>query len=249
MRDQIRRIGFYISDYSGDSSGFTAADFDGLVASGQVEVEGGPERPTTIDLSILREPEREPEDEESDREGLAESQSLRRAHEPNAQPRDSTARSFTLTWLRDRGFEGFIPFRDLIERILDVPPDAGIYVVVHGFSSAPEFLPESVGGHFKGRNPTVPVDALAAKWVEHAETVYIGKANQLRRRLREYALYGQGRPIGHQGGRYIWQLPTSAELLVGWKATPDNDPRQAELDLLAEFVDEFGLPPFANLAK
>ena len=54
IRGRIRAIEFYISDWSDDSSGFTAADFDSLLASGRVKVE----RPTSplssdIDLSIL----------------------------------------------------------------------------------------------------------------------------------------------------------------------------------------------------
>lgn len=61
LRNEIREIGFYISDWSSESAGFTATDFDALVSSGQIEVQGGPDRPTTVDLSILNEPDDEEE--------------------------------------------------------------------------------------------------------------------------------------------------------------------------------------------
>jgi hypothetical protein len=48
--------------------------------------------------------------------------------------------------------------------------------------------------------------ALIANWVDGAEVVYIGKADQLKRRLTQFADFGGGKPIGHWGGRLIWQL-------------------------------------------
>jgi hypothetical protein len=38
LRDEIRRIGFYISDWERDASGFTVSDFDDLVAHGLVRI-------------------------------------------------------------------------------------------------------------------------------------------------------------------------------------------------------------------
>lgn len=42
LRDQLQRIGFYISDYAAGSVGFTRTDFDELVNSGRVVVAGQP---------------------------------------------------------------------------------------------------------------------------------------------------------------------------------------------------------------
>ena len=42
LRAQIRRIGFYISDYATDQAGFTASDVDRLIARGAIGIEDGP---------------------------------------------------------------------------------------------------------------------------------------------------------------------------------------------------------------
>lgn len=38
IRNQIRKIGFYYSDFSSDKHGYTTADLDSLIASGQIRV-------------------------------------------------------------------------------------------------------------------------------------------------------------------------------------------------------------------
>jgi len=117
-----------------------------------------------------------------------------------------------------------------------------------------EFLTVGTGGHFKGKNPNVPISVLKANWVEDTLVVYIGKAGKdgssatLQSRLRQYFGFGQGRDIGHWGGRLIWQLKNSADLVVCWKALPANDPRTVEADLIQQFVAKFSKRPFANLA-
>jgi hypothetical protein len=90
------------------------------------------------------------------------------------------------------------------------------------------------------------LDALVSNWVPGAEVVYIGKADQLRRRLVQFADFGAGRPVGHWGGRLIWQLADVAALQVAWKATPDCLPIAAEADLISKFRKACGKPPFAN---
>src|SRR3954452_11709052 len=42
LRDQLRAIGFYISDFAGGPGGFTASDFDDLVRGGRIKIDGGP---------------------------------------------------------------------------------------------------------------------------------------------------------------------------------------------------------------
>jgi len=76
--------------------------------------------------------------------------------------------------------------------------------------------------------------------------VYIGKATRPPRRLRQFRDFGAGKPVGHWGGRLIWQLADADELVVAWKITASEDPLEAERSLLGRFRGEYGSLPFAN---
>ncbi|HEX5243544.1 MAG TPA: hypothetical protein VFW23_09820, partial [Tepidisphaeraceae bacterium] len=65
---------------------------------------------------------------------------------------------------------------------------------------------------------------------------------------KQYLDFGDGRPIGHWGGRYTWHLTNSENLVVCWKLTPGSVPREVEQRMIREFVSTFGVLPFANLA-
>jgi hypothetical protein len=80
-----------------------------------------------------------------------------------------------------------------------VPNEGGVYLVLVP-SGDVAITPTSCGGWFKQKDPTVAVEFLRSRVVEGAPVLYIGKANNLRRRLREYADFGAGKPIGHWGG-------------------------------------------------
>lgn len=148
-----------------------------------------------------------------------------------------------------RGFNGLVPFSAIPGT--EIPSTGGIYVVVRAADPAPVFRPTSTAGWRKQRDPAVGVEKLAAKWVDGAEIVYIGKADTgaanvhgLRGRLVQYARHGLG-GTSHHGGRYIWQLKDHANLVVGWQCSAQ--PRTAEQALLAEFEALYGALPFANL--
>jgi hypothetical protein len=148
---------------------------------------------------------------------------------------------FDRTDLQARGFRGSLSFHELRRGGLDLVPDIpGTYVVICGDSDPPAFLDSSVGGHFKAKDPAVPVSTLEAKWIPGCSTLYIGKANRLRRRLKQFADFRVGRPVGHWGGRYIWQLSDSGKLLVAWLACQsDQTAREAESGLMSEFTESF----------
>jgi|ERR1019366_685900 hypothetical protein len=104
----------------------------------------------------------------------------------------------TIDAIRQSGFEGFVTILALQKsRCCEVPTKPGVYLILRSNTAPPDFLSESVGGHFKGKNPTVAVGELERKWVEDAVVLNIGKAGRpgnatLRSRLTQYMQFGQG---------------------------------------------------------
>lgn len=160
-----------------------------------------------------------------------------------------------VTDLDKNGFKGFISISALQElNCCNVPNIPGIYLVLRADNTVPEFCPENPGFHFKGRNPSVEIDTLRRKWVDDAPVLYIGKAGgsnsrTLSVRVREYMDFGLGKRSGrHWGGRYIWQMRNSCDLLVCWMETAPNIlPREIESALIHNFKDLYNRLPFANL--
>jgi hypothetical protein len=145
------------------------------------------------------------------------------------------------------GFGDFENLRALKRGCSHLPASPGVYVVVADPSAVHGFLGRSVGGRFKGQDGTVTIDSLVRKWCDDADILYIGRAKNIRRRLDQFARYARGEPVGHRGGRYLWQLSEHDQLRVGWRL--EADPVQAERELLDEFEAEFGRLPFANLVR
>jgi hypothetical protein len=158
--------------------------------------------------------------------------------------------SFTRGALSAEGFTGFVTFDELRAQLAEVPAERGVYIVLREGGKPVAFLEANPGGRFKGRDPTVSATVLQSKWIEDGDVVYIGKGDNIRRRLRQYADFGTGKPIGHWGGRYIWQLADSTELLVAWKTCGSEETAaMMESRLLRQFKSERGgRLPFANIA-
>jgi len=158
--------------------------------------------------------------------------------------------------LRGHGFEGFVKISYLKANGCDViPKEKGVYIVAKEDSEAIDYLERSIGGHFKGKDPTVSISELKANWVDGAYVIYIGKAGgaesnaTLLSRIDQLIEFGKGKDIGHSGGRYIWQLKDADELVLAWKRLPSNDPEQEETELIRDFRNQYGKRPFANLQK
>jgi hypothetical protein len=158
--------------------------------------------------------------------------------------------SFRRAALEAIGFAGWKTWGQLrADDLALVPRGPAVYVVYRADLGEPEFLASNPGGRFKEQDPMIAVDVLQAKWVPGAEVVYIGKADDAGRRLKQFARFGAGEPVGHWGGRYIWQLADSDELLVGWHAISwEERARDYEKRLLTRFSElHRGARPFANL--
>jgi hypothetical protein len=134
-------------------------------------------------------------------------------------------------------------------------PDArpGVYAVVYPFETEPVFLPEGTGGRFKGRDPNVPTAEFDGRWVSQSRLLYFGKAGapgesgQLHDRITLLSRFGNGVKASHWGGRLLWQIDRSADLMVRWRPTPDEFPRRVEQRLIRAFVSRYCTLPFANL--
>jgi hypothetical protein len=155
---------------------------------------------------------------------------------------------FTKSDLTRAGFEGFGAVGLLrATRCRDLPAMPGVYCVLRSGSSVPAFLAVTTGGRFKGRDTTLPVELLTPRWIAGSAVVYIGKASSLRTRVRQLVDYGGGKPVGHQGGYPLWQLPDSDALSVAWLACDDFT--AVENHLLTSFAATHrGRLPYANTA-
>lgn len=150
-------------------------------------------------------------------------------------------------------FSALVSIKKLQEsNCAEVPSAKGVYLVIGEKFERPEFLKKSEGGWFKGKNPSCPIKFLEEKWVKSAKVLYVGKASSqkgLKQRLRQYLQFGQGRRVGHRGGRLIWQLKNNKQLFICWQEVGRADPRHIESNLIRAFTNVYGVRPFANLIK
>ncbi len=151
--------------------------------------------------------------------------------------------------LKELGFRGFVSVERLRSRHDDVPNAPGVYLVVTVSLSAPAFLKVGSGGHFKQRNPNEPIERLKREWVKGAVILYVGCTSRpLRDRIGEMLLFGQGRAIGHWGGRLVWQIDQPERLVLCWKQITNKGVEQVKSDLIQDFKEAYGgKRPFANL--
>jgi len=151
------------------------------------------------------------------------------------------------------GFKGFVSIKDLNKDSSVIPNNKGVYLVLYLNKRAPEYLPKGTGGFFKRKNPNVGISKLTDKWVKDTVVVYIGKAGSekgsatLQSRLKQYLQFGQGKDIGHYGGRYLWQIKNSQNLVICWKPIKTGNPATIESDLIRQFIKQYEKFPFANL--
>lgn len=240
IRDAMRRIGFYGQADWGNQD-CQLEDLDGLIRSGQITVTGATAPRPAGGCT-------QPGGREQEASKVAQT-------DEEAEGLDCPDLDFkSIDNLRRNGFSGFVSVAALRQDLTQIPDIRGVYMVVRKIGSRPQFRATGSGGHYKGTDPNVPIEKLRMNWVEETCVLYIGKAGDehsqatLRSRLRQYLQFGAGKPRGHKGGRYIWQLEDAEDLLFCWKPLPSGNPPKEETALLAAFKCQYeGRLPFANL--
>ena len=149
--------------------------------------------------------------------------------------------------LKLAGFIGFKTIKELELNNSIIPIENGVYLVLNINKKKVEFQEIGSGGFFKGIDPNVSISILEENWVDNTIVLYIGKANSLKKRLIQYIQFGNGRNVGHYGGRYIWQIRNCKTLVVCWKILKNDNPKSIESDLIKEYKRIYIKRPFANL--
>lgn len=150
--------------------------------------------------------------------------------------------------LEEMGFKGFVKVKDLRGNFESIPKCSGVYMVLNPNMEKLSFLETGTGGFFKGKNPNVGISVLNDKWIDNTIVIYIGQTgNTLRRRIRDYIKFGQNKPVGHWGGRYIWQIKDAENLIFCWMKVDNTAPSIIEEQLLQDFKNKYSYLPFANL--
>lgn len=149
--------------------------------------------------------------------------------------------------IKEMNFFGFKKIEDLFQNPFNIPNERGVYMVLYLINKKPKFVEKGVGGFFKGKNPNQSIEELNNNWVENSIVIYIGQAGGIRngkwsnatlsKRICTYLEFGQGKDIGHYGGRLIWQIQNYQELVLCWKTLPNKnkDPKEYEKELINEF--------------
>lgn len=157
------------------------------------------------------------------------------------------------------GFAGFIRLKEIDNDFCIFPDYKGLYIIYIEENSNASFCNPGTGGFFKGKNPNVTINELNEKWVEDTNILYIGRAggtakngrvykSTLKQRIMQYIKFGRGQNIGHWGGRYIWQIKESDDLMIAYRVLDEENPVIKEQELIDEFKSHHnGRLPFANL--
>jgi hypothetical protein len=131
----------------------------------------------------------------------------------------------------------------------EIPTKPGNYIVVRRAKGDPKFKAHSEAGRFKGKDPTVSVSELVSQWVSGAQVLYVGQTGNLSKRIRQLCDFAAGKPVGHWGGRILWQVHGSEAFELWWQVDLAKDPESTKRRLLRSFVDAHGRLPFANLRE
>lgn len=137
-----------------------------------------------------------------------------------------------------------------IDALKDIPDSPGVYKVIvpeqFGTIDSKDFEQPTFAG---GEEP-LDLDAVRKKYdgVKGTSVLYIGKASNLRRRIRQFINYGNGNAKNHRGGRFIFAIKDWGNLELEIKVCKSKEKAaERESELINEFKDEHDQKlPFAN---
>lgn len=111
------------------------------------------------------------------------------------------------------------------------------------------FLQKNGGGDMKVyQDSCYSLSYLQEQYVNGTCILYIGKSTNMRRRLRSYMRFGQGKRASHGGGRAIWQMTDVDDFVICWAETLENS-RMVEWRMIQAFkLSHEGKRPFANMS-
>ena len=160
----------------------------------------------------------------------------------------------SVSGLQKLDFAGFVSVKTLRTKAHLIPSEPGVYLILRDSDSPPKFLSVGTGGNFKNRDPNVSVTRLKNEWVPDSIIVYVGKAggvgvkSNLKIRIKQLIKFGEGKKAPHWGGRFVWQLCDSEQLLLCWKVARESQPKEIEKMIIGKFKRSYGgKRPFANL--
>ena len=140
----------------------------------------------------------------------------------------------------------------------EIPNTSGVYFVFMPANFELIILPKTTGFELtsKRKPASYEIGELEVKAKHYGQfgrytshLLYIGKANNLPRRIEQYVGYRYSVPnlFPHDGGRAIWQLRNSEKLIVRYiECLEGEDCRKVEHALLETYKNKYGVYPFAN---
>ena len=133
----------------------------------------------------------------------------------------------------------------------DLPAIPGVYAVLMPRWSTSSFVNNAGrASHAEPTDSNVLHDKrdriLAAG---STDILYIGKASNLRHRVRQLARFGVGRAGNHKGGEWLWQLEGIDEAQVKMWCCQRGRPETLERELLDRFRADHGDWPLANRTR
>lgn len=130
----------------------------------------------------------------------------------------------------------------------DIDKEPGIYIVYWPEPTPVEF--QHHAGEARYVMPTAVGD-LKTKWQricaqKPTDILYIGKAVDIRKRVRVLARFGVGKSSKHRGGEWLWQVADIEKAKIMTQTCPVGQAEPFESWLLARFLEEHGELSLAN---